>query len=408
MQAELVKFLSTKENYDAYHKYVRDDVLAPEVAESIKIIGELFKTNPTLTAVDFNAARPFFVMRATKVKGVMLDKLLDSFAKADPDSYSVNEIVGEFIKLDYSNQIVDAIMKAEGKPDPLALKSKVEEMIDTLSGVEKGDKHIIEFSLSTLVSTFVRSGGYSWRLDFLNRAIGPISPGDLVVVGARPESGKTSFITSEVSHMMTQLRPDEGIVIFNNEEKGDKVLGRFVQSTLGITGMDIASNPAKSEADFLKLAGRKDKVVVFNKAHMSVYDVERQLRSTKARIVVFNTLAKVRGFKDAGSEVARLEHLYQWARYIASDYNCVVFVVAQADATAENVKYIYQDQLYNSKTAIQGEADVLITIGKMHGVDDKRWLNIPKNKIPPTPGVDPLLSHGKEEVNFDGTTGRFY
>jgi hypothetical protein len=140
---------------------------------------------------------------------------------------------------------------------------------------------------------------------------------------------------------------------------------------------------------------------------MTTYDVERVLKNGNYKLIVFNVLDKVKGFKEGGNETERLRLLYQWARGLASEYDAAVFVVAQADATAENCKYIYQDQLYNSKTAIQGEADVLITIGAMHGIEDTRWLNIPKNKIPPTPGVDVTLSHGKEEVRFDGQRGRY-
>lgn len=408
MQAELCKFLCERDNYFAYAKHVQPDILAPEVADFIKVLGDLFTSQPKLTTVDPGAAKPFFMLRC-KMKPAELDRLLAAIDKADPDVYDVDTIVGDFIKMDYSNQIVDAIMKADGKPDPAVLKDLLDGMTTTLMGVDRGDKHLLDLSLDTLVHTFLRSGGYSWRLDFLNRAIGPVGAGDLIVVGARPESGKTTFITSEVTHMATQMEPDEGIIIFNNEEKGSKILGRALQSALGKSSGEIAADPAAALAAYTKLMGRQDKVQVYHRSPMSTYDVERAIKASRfvPKIIVFNVLDKVRGFKNAGNETERLRQLYVWAREMASTYDALVMVVAQADATAENVKYIYQDQLYNSKTAIQGEADVLITIGALHGVDDKRFFNIPKNKIPPTAGVDPSLSHGKEEVFFDAQRGRY-
>lgn len=407
MQAELIKFLSDRDNYYKYGKFIRDDVLAPEVASLIKVMGDMFTANPHCTAIDFMAAKPFFMLRMKGVKPAQLEALLDSIDKSDPDVYSVEDIIGSFIQMNYSNQIVDAIMAANGKPDTHVLKDLVLGMETALLGVTKSDSHIIDFDLSTLASTFIRSGGYPWRLDFLNRAVGPVGAGDLIVIGARPESGKTSFVTSEITHMMGYLKPDEDIIIFNNEEKGEKVLGRAVQSAIGWDSLRIAADPAAAEREYIKVAGRKNRIRVYQKGRMTTFDVERTIKSGKYKIVVFNVIAKVHGFREAGNETQRLEHLYQWARGIAIDHDCLVIVVAQADATAENQQYIWQDQLYNSKTAIQGEADVLITIGKLHGVEDKRFINIPKNKIPPTPGVDPLLSHGKEEVKFSGATGRY-
>lgn len=408
MQAELVRFLGTRDNYSAYAKYINKDVLAPEVYEIISVLGDIFKTNPALTEVDFVTSKPFFMLRCTKAKGPQLDALLSSINAADTSTYNLGDVIGDFIKMDYSNEIVEAVMKANGKPDPADLKNIVSRMEEALSGVSKKDSHLIEFDLNVLSTTFIRSGGYKWRLDFLNECVGPIAGGDLVVVAARPETGKTTFITSEVTFMLSQMRPDESVIIFNNEEKGEKVLGRVVQSALGITAADIAADVKKAEAEYIRLVGRKDRVRIYNRANMSTYDVDRVLKNGNFKIIVFNVLDKVKGFKDSGNETERLRHLYQWARGLASEHDAVVFVVAQADATAENVKYIYQDQLYNSKTAIQGEADLLITIGAIHGVDDRRFINLPKNKIPPVAGVNTMRSHGHDEIRFDGQRGRYY
>lgn len=407
MQAELVKFLGTRDNYNAYAKYINKDVLAPEVYEIISVLGDIFKSNPALTEVDFVTSKTFFMLRCTKAKGAQLDALLSSINAADTSTYNLGDVIGDFIKMDYSNEIVEAVMKANGKPDPADLKNIVSRMEEALSGVSKKDSHLIEFDLNVLATTFIRSGGYKWRLGFLNECVGPVAGGDLVVVAARPESGKTTFITSETTFMLSQMRPDENVIIFNNEEKGEKVLGRVVQSALGITAADIAADVKKAEAEYIKLVGRKDRVRIYNRANMSTYDVDRVLKNGNYKIIAFNILDKVKGFKDSGNETERLRHLYQWARGLASEHDAVVFVVAQADATAENVKYIYQDQLYNSKTAIQGEADLLITIGAIHGVNDKRFINLPKNKIPPVTGVNTMRSHGHEEIRFDGQRGRF-
>jgi len=53
----------------------------------------------------------------------------------------------------------------------------------------------------------VRSG-LEWRLEELNLSLGPVNKGDLVLVAARPEVGKTTFLTSEISYMLSQTEGD--------------------------------------------------------------------------------------------------------------------------------------------------------------------------------------------------------
>ena len=86
-----------------------------------------------------------------------------------------------------------------------------------------------------------------------------------------------------------------------------------------------------------------------------------------------------------------------------------MFVVAQADASAEGVRWLDQSQLYGSKTGMQGEADVQLMIGKDNepGHEGDRFISIVKNKTSGGPRCNPSLRHGKFEVTFDGERARF-
>jgi hypothetical protein len=126
-------------------------------------------------------------------------------------------------------------------------------------------------------------------------------------------------------------------------------------------------------------------------------------------IAVINVMHKLKGFDRIKSDVERLGKLYSWAREKAKEYDCVFMLIAQADATAEGQEWIYQHQIYGSKTEVQGEADVIITIGKVHDgkYKDTRYIHVPKNKMPPGPRTDTSMKHGYHEVAFDGDTGVF-
>ena len=51
------------------------------------------------------------------------------------------------------------------------------------------------------------------------------------------------------------------------------------------------------------------------------------------------------------------------------------------DSSAENEKTPPMNSLYGSKTGAQGEADVILMIGRTYSDPDKRYLSTPKNKL---------------------------
>jgi len=87
------------------------------------------------------------------------------------------------------------------------------------------DVEFVTDDLSTLYNTAIKTQGLRWRLDFLNQAVGSLRKGDFGFIFARPETGKTTFLASEVTNMAEQLFKTTGkpAVWANNEEAGSKV-----------------------------------------------------------------------------------------------------------------------------------------------------------------------------------------
>ena len=137
---------------------------------------------------------------------------------------------------------------------------------------------------------------------------------------------------------------------------------------------------------------------------MSVYDVETLVEKYDVGLLIFDQLWKVHGFeKDAGNEVTRQTMIFNWAREMAKKIAPVI-TVHQADGSAEGQKWIDMGQLYGSKTGVQGEADAIITIGRLPEEGDKRYLYIPKNKLD---GNNQALRNGRFEIEILPEIGRF-
>ena len=369
--------------------------------------GAYFDAFPADTEIDWPT---FYAWTRTTRRATLspADRIIyeDSISKIEKVAKPDEKLASRFVELDYAGQIggiVDSIL--EGRTG--ATLDQVGVLLTEYSGVASPHKvEVVSSDLGELVAGIVKGGGVEWRLEDLNKSVGPLNKGDFVLVGKRPEVGGTSFVCSEITHMVSQLPAGQNAIIFNNEEVGRKVAVRLYEAALGENIMSLATDTAKHQAAYVA-ALKGHKIDVIHKPGMDVGFVESILRRGNYGIIVFNMLAKIGGFhKLEGQD--RLEALGGWARALADKYG-VVFAVHQADNTAEGMEYLDQSQLYGSKTALQGESDVQLMIGKSHNPTkaDCRYLSVVRNKLPGGPRTDPKLKYLRSEVGFDWETGRF-
>lgn len=80
--------------------------------------------------------------------------------------------------------------------------------------LEQHDNPFISDDLTFLVEQAVMKPGLRWRLKTLNEMLGSLRKGDFGFVFARPETGKTTFLVSEISFMAEQLSEHDGPVLW--------------------------------------------------------------------------------------------------------------------------------------------------------------------------------------------------
>jgi len=405
---ELLSILKDRESMDKYSRFIKPNAMSLAGDHVMKAMQIYLKTNQAVSTIvwkDFKIWYKVIHKSGNKKLDEQGEQLLDNI-----DSYvvttAVDDIVNKCIKLAYTGEIVELIMKSDGEPDMTAIRDLCDAFQDEV-GSAKNQSMEVELNWDDILSSALRINGYTWRLDDLNSSIGKVDGGDLIVLAARPEAGKTSFALSEATHFASQMAPDRDVVIFNNEEGGEKVLSRAMQVTLDKDIITLAKQRDKSLAEYTKALGRKDRIRLVHNTALHTRDVERVLRHRDAGVIIFNTLPKMKGYDKAGNEVSRQEELFRWARDLASRKNAVVIAIMQADGSAENQRYLNMAQLYGSKTAVQGEADVLLLIGCETGNDVDRYISIAKNKLPGDDKTDPKLKHGHFEVEFKPQTGRY-
>lgn len=296
-----------------------------------------------------------------------------------------------------------AVDVSDGKKDLQSLLDHISQVEDT---VKVEETVFVTDNLEELYEETTAIPGLRWRLNSLNRSLGSLRKGDFGFLFARPETGKTTFLASEVTFFAEQI-PDDGgpILWFNNEEQGNKVQVRVFQAALGCDLAKLYSDRARSQKYFQKATGGH--IRIFDSASIHKRQVERICKELQPSLILFDQIDKIKGF-DNDREDLRLGAIYIWARELAKIY-CPTIGVCQADVSGEGKKWLTMDNVANAKTSKQAEADWILGIGTVHeiGLEHVRYLNISKNKLAGDEDSDPTMRHAKIEVMITPDVARY-
>lgn len=269
------------------------------------------------------------------------------------------------------------------------------------------EQSFVETDLFALKDQLVSGPGLKWRLGAMNKMLGPLRKGDFGFLFARPESGKTTFLASEVTYMAPQLPPEHSVVWFNNEEQGAKVMTRCYEAYFGVSSEQLFANLEFYSSQFKK--DLQGKIHIYDSARIHCRDAERVCKDLSPGLIIFDQIDKIYGFDaDKDRHDLELKKLYQWARELSKEYGPTIGV-CQAGASGEGKKYLTMDDVDSSKTAKQGEADWILGIGKSHqeGMEQVRHLHLPKNKLLGGEETVAALRHGKMDVLIQSEIARY-
>lgn len=394
---ELLKFLLTYSHYHAYRSYV------PKAADSTvhrlyTLLDDLI--NSLQRDLSFDEYRLHClanlpnVTKADKEHREIAEQLLvkaESIEIAEDAALAVLEDLGRKANafglasklLDYSEGRVEYSEVEKGIAS-LGTSTKLQEELEFVSD-----------DLEELYSTTVATPGLRWRLDSLNKSLGSLRKGDFGFIFARPETGKTTFLASEVSHMARQT--DGDILWFNNEQEGNKVKLRVYEALFGLQLKDLTKDMGKYRTAFQKELGSRFKLNRDSEIIDRKY-IEKVLANTKPALMVIDQIDKVKGFKEDRDDLM-YGAIYQWARDLAKEY-CPIIGVTQAGGSAEGKKWLTMDDVANAKTSKQAEADFIIGIGKQNDptLEFVRHFNVCKNKMLGDEDTDPTMRHGHWDV----------
>ena len=409
----IIKYIIyNKDNYNTYYKDININKEQKELYNIYITIPKLFGKFGSIDSFSVDDLEIFFYDQYPVLKSSereMYASIFEQIRSSEVSSEIASQSLAESKKRATASKLADVSFAiSQGK-------ASVEDLADILEDLRQTENYekqtpenglenqFVTDDLEELYNETIATPGLRWRLKALNESLGSIRKGDFGFVFARPETGKTTWLASEITFMASQT--DKPILWINNEETGTKVMTRCYQAALGLTLTELYSNRESAKEKYKELTGNRIKL--YDSAATSKTDVERLCKELNPSLVVFDQIDKIKGF-DNDREDLRLGSIYTWARELAKDY-CPVIGICQADGQGEGVKWLTMGHVSNAKTAKQSEADWILGIGKSNddGMEYIRCLHLSKNKLTGDSDTIPELRHGKMQVLIEPTSARY-
>ena len=231
----------------------------------------------------------------------------------------------------------------------------------------------------------------------LRKLVKGVGKGNLMIVFARPEAGKTAFWISLVANRNGFASQSIKVHALVNEEPAIRTQMRLINCWTGMTKEEIAVDVDKAKHEWNKI---KSNVRIVDTVNWDLDQVDAYCKKHNPEILVIDQLDKVSAKGNFSRTDEKLRAIYMGAREIAKRNNCCVIAVSQASADAHGQTMLSFDMMENSKTGKAAEADLIIGIGQQNIVDSEatlRTLCVSKNKITGWHGridcvINPFLS----------------
>jgi len=259
-----------------------------------------------------------------------------------------------------------------------------------------------DISIETLLERNDLEARWTFNIPCLTRKVEGVNSGHLIEVGARPNTGKTSFHASLIASPNGFAHQGAKCIILCNEESYHRVGVRYLTASTGMQVKDITKN--KQDA-LHKYKPVFENIRIRDASNRDMAWVESVCKAEKPDILVLDMgdkFATTAGFSRQ-DEALKANAIY--ARQIAKTYNCAVLYMSQLSAEAEGKIVLNQAMMEGSRTGKAAEADLMILIAKNPVVegqdeeDSQRHLNVVKNKLSGW--------HGTVHCELDYMTARY-
>lgn len=405
----LLRLLKHKDDYLRVVGRIPDSAIDKKTRALLTDFGKYFEKFPEHSRIEMETFLPLFRCWHTTLKpeeAIGFEKILHDAAE-DLSSHKRSEIMRTVLELRMATKLANLTEQFNAGDLPNILMAVTAEIDAFKADVGIKDIKFIDTDIDALLLEESDDNGVRWRLTELNDSMRPLRAGDFGIIAGRPDRGKTTFLTSELTFFAPQLPADRNILWLNNEGPGKRIIPRLYSAALGATKSEllVLSAAGVLKKTYTKIMGDLHRVRVVDIHNMDNFSVEQLIESNNAGVVVYDMIDNIRGFGQEARTDRQLEEMYKWGRNMAVKYDHIGLATSQISADGEGKQFPTMDMLKDSKTGKQGACDFILMIGASNdvGYDQMRFIGVPKNKLRRDGGAaDP-----KATVKYDPKRARY-
>ena len=385
IEKQMLKLMLSKKFYTQYKGQISRSVFQGSFGSLFATIQKAHEKYNADISVDelYSLHTAVYNPALTKAAKEQFSELIEDIKETtEPSEAIAKDIVNIMAERDAAQKIaIEATEVFNGKPADFNVITKIIEEHKKGLPTEKLDA--VTDNVEELIEQLDITSKWQFNLGVLRSGVGGIGPGNLVIIFARPEVGKTAFWVSLVSKPNGFAEQGAKIHAFINEEPAVRTQMRAISCFTGLNREQIIEDKVRAHDEWKKI---KDNIKMIDTVDWTIQDIDSHCEKYKPDIIVIDQLDKINVAGTYARTDERLRAVYTSAREIAKRRNCAVIAISQASALAQNSDHISFDMMENSRTGKAAEADLIIGIGhysrsSSDADDNARVLNVSKNKI---------------------------
>lgn len=362
----------------AYNAIYEDGAILPSLPQSEWIVErarEFYDTDKEASRVDVDWLKEYARTSFDSDKKFNeYVSFIDEVIGHEVSVSNVTALVIEQKRKDIANRLAVALVNDSNEVE--SLMSQYQGMEGDTSEDDEDVYHNVSIS-DSLDTVLDQSNLIKLPTRALNEVLeGGVVPGTHVVLGARPETGKTAMCISIMRAMAFQGLSG---IYFGNEDPILQIAARAQMAFSGMTKEEIKAQPDVAQARLDDSNFEHVRLISINPGTPAM--IRRYCRTYKPKWVIVDQIRNL--YMGNDNRVNQLEAAATEMRNIAKEFGVVMFSVTQAGDSAENKLVLGMGDIDYSNTGIPAQADLMVMIGVNQEFADQgmRMISLPKNKV---------------------------
>jgi len=369
-------FIASRSNFDMISDSLDKEAVSPYGLALFDAIKSYYTADPSAESVDVEVLKVALDRRFKDVprnQERMHDKLTEVLS-VDTSTVNVVREVLEQKRAMIGTHLADALLAQ----DMDRIEMYLQEYTDAsdLSVLDVGEEEFQGLTLDALAAK-IEDGG-QWKLaprEIGSRIKGDLRGGHCVIVGARPERGKTLFGIQFAAGFLTH---GAKVLYIGNEDPLPDLMLRMLSNLSGMSEPQMMADRSTAMERAVEVG--YNNCVFAGLSPGSLYEVEALVRRHKPDIVLVDQMRNIRSKSENNTQ--RLEQVAMELRNIARRHACVMIALTQVGDSGRDKLTLNDGDIDGSNTGIPGACDVMILIGSNPDFEmrDLRTITLAKNK----------------------------